>query len=155
MARKHLSCSWIWEASQETGWLSQWFLSFRMDLVFFSWLTWALLLGISTCLLLWLISCSRNLAQILIWLIINPLLGRRPQGSLARLRNEPCAYPVYSMTTHPCPKNHIELLSWTPWLERAFGCGRHHVSSVSALRSPNCNPAPLPVLGKSLSLFGK
>lgn len=63
------------------------------------------LLGIPFSTLAWFILCIRERLQILkesaslIWLTIISPLGKELCGSLARLRNESGAYPVYSMTT--------------------------------------------------------
>ena len=123
IARKHLGCSWIWKAQQETWWrrgAPAMASAFQGGFVFLWWLIWSLLLVIPTSPLAWLISCSRDLVQILkelislIWLIIILLSGRELHGSLARLTYEFCANTVCSMTTPPappCTKNNLELLS--------------------------------------------
>lgn len=66
IARKRLSCSWIWKAQQETWWRRGALAMasvFQGGFVFLWWLIWSLLLVIPVSPLAWLVSCSRDLLK--------------------------------------------------------------------------------------------
>ena len=153
MGRKRLGCSWTWEIRQKCVCvggvgrvLQQWHLPSRVDSSFpggslgHCYLSFLLFPG-------WLISCSRDLVQILkelislIGFIIIPLLGRDPHGSSARLRGEFGTHTVYSMTMPHAPpgsNNNLDLLSWTPQLWDVEGNRSpvHHILGSCKRDSP-------------------